>query len=114
IANVTNPVWYGVCLAVPPLLATGVAMYGQKGLMVPGPAAPWSELSSNLGFLLGGSLLAQVLSYAPFIGAQWLATPHHRVLVAAFIVGLSLSRLPIRRFQAVQAALRPLPATCGS
>jgi O-antigen/teichoic acid export membrane protein len=114
IANVTNPVWYGVCLAVPPLLATGVSMYGQSGLMVPGPAAPWSELSSNLGFLLGGSLLAQVLSYAPFIGAQVLATPKQRVLVADFIVGLFLSRLPILLFQAVQAALLPKLSTLVS
>ena len=86
-------------------LATGVAMYGQSGLMLPGPPAPWSELSSNLGFLLGGSLLAQVLSYAPFLGAQVLAKPNQRGLVADFIVGLFLSRLPILLFQAVQAAL---------
>ena len=114
IANVTNPVWYGLCLAVPPLFATGVAMYGQKGLMLPGPDAPWSELSSNLGFLLGGSLLAQVLSYAPFLGAQVLAKPNQRSLVADFIVGLFLSRLPILLFQAVQAALLPKLSTLVS
>ena len=114
VANVTNPVWYGLCLAVPPLLATGVAMYGQHGLMKPGPEAPWSELSSKLGFLLGGSLLAQVLSYAPFLGAQILAKPTQRVLVANFIVGLFLSRLPILLFQAVQAALLPKLSTLVS
>lgn len=92
IANVTNPLWYGLCLAVPPLLATGIAMYGQTGLALPGPPAPWSELSSNLGFLLGGSMLAQVLSYAPFLGAQVLAKPNQRSLVADFIVGLFLDR----------------------
>ncbi len=111
VANVTNPVWYGLCLAVPPLFATGVAMYGQHGLMTPGPDAPWSELSSKLGFLLGGSLLAQVLSYAPFLGAQILAKPNQRSLVADFIVGLFLSRLPILLFQAVQAALLPKLST---
>jgi O-antigen/teichoic acid export membrane protein len=114
IANVTNPVWYGLCLAVPPLLATFVAMYGQSGLMLPGPPAPWSELSSNLGFLLGGSLLAQVLSYAPFLGAQVLAKPNQRAVVADFIVGLFLSRLPILLFQAVQAALLPKLSTLVS
>ena len=114
IANVTNPVWYGLCLAVPPLLATVVAMYGQSGLMLPGPPAPWSELSSNLGFLLGGSLLAQVLSYAPFLGAQILAKPNQRAVVADFIVGLFLSRLPILLFQAVQAALLPKLSTLVS
>ena len=75
LAGVTNPFWYGLCLAVPPLLATGVAMYGQQRSRDAGPAAPWSELSTNLGYLLGGSMLAQVLSYAPFIGAQVLAKP---------------------------------------
>lgn len=114
IANVTNPVWYGLCLAVPPLLATGVSMYGQKGMMRPGPSAPWSELSSNLGFLLGGSLLAQVLSYAPFLGAQVLAKASERGRVADFIVGLFLSRLPILLFQAVQAALLPKLSTLVS
>ena len=114
IASVKNPVWYGLCLAVPPLLATAVSMYGQSGLMRPGPPAPWSELSSNLGFLLGGSLLAQVLSYAPFLGAQVLATPKQRTLVANFIVGLFLSRLPILLFQAVQAALLPKLSTLVS
>lgn len=114
IANVTNPLWYGLCLAVPPLLATMVAMRGQSGLALPGPPAPWSELSSNLGFLLGGSLLAQVLSYAPFLGAQVLATPNERTKVADFIVGLFLSRLPILLFQAVQAALLPRLSTLVS
>jgi O-antigen/teichoic acid export membrane protein len=105
--GVTDPVAFGLCLAIPPALATLVAMRGQHGLMVPGPDAPWSELSANLGFLLGGSLLAQVLSYAPFLGAQLLATPGERSAVADFIVGLFLSRIPILLFQAVQAALLP-------
>jgi O-antigen/teichoic acid export membrane protein len=64
-------------------------------------------LSANLGWLLSGSLLAQVLSYAPFLGAQLLATTGERVAVADFIVGLFLSRIPILLFQAVQAALLP-------
>ena len=95
LAGVTNPFWYGLLLAVPPLLATMVAMRGQHGLALPGPTAPWSELSSNLGYLLGGSMLAQVLSYAPFIGAQVLAKPGERAAVADFAVGLFLSRIPI-------------------
>jgi O-antigen/teichoic acid export membrane protein len=103
----TNPLGFGLCLAIPPALATLVALRGQHNLMTPGPNAPWSELSTNLGLLLGGSLLAQVLSYAPFLGAQLLATSAERVAVADFIVGLFLSRIPILLFQAVQAALLP-------
>ena len=115
IAGVTNPVWYGLCLAIPPILATGVALYGQHNLVQPGPPAPWSELSTNLGYLLGGSLLAQVLSYAPFLGVQILAQPgRERVAAADFITGLFLSRLPILLFQAVQAALLPKLSTLVS
>ena len=114
IAGVTNPVWYGLLLAIPPLIATGVALYGQHGLAQPGPPAPWSELSTNLGYLLGGSLLAQVLSYAPFLGVQILAQPNERAAAADFIVGLFLARLPILLFQAVQAALLPKLSTLVS
>ena len=114
IANVKNPLWYGLCLAVPPLLATFVAIRGQEGLMLPGPPAPWSELSSNLGFLLGGSLLAQVLGYSPLLGVQALARTDQRILVADFIPGFFLSRLPILLFQAVQAALLPKLSTLVS
>ncbi len=107
VAGVSNPVWYGLCLAVPPVLGSLVSLVGQHGLLKPGPDAPWSELSTNLGLLLGGSLLAQTLSYAPFIGAQLLASPSQKDLVADFIVGLFLARIPILLFQAVQAALLP-------
>jgi O-antigen/teichoic acid export membrane protein len=90
------------------VLASLVSLRGQRGLLEPGPEAPWSELSSNLGYLLFGSLFAQVLSYAPFLGAQVLASGHaERKEVANFIVGLFLARIPILLFQAVQAALLP-------
>jgi O-antigen/teichoic acid export membrane protein len=102
-----DPVGFGLCLAVPPLLATAIALRGPKNLMEPGPAAPYKEISANLGYLLGGSLFAQVLGYAPFLGAEALATKAQRTAVADFIVGLFLSRIPIVLFQAVQAALLP-------
>ena len=106
-AGVDNPIWYGLCLAVPPALGSLISLRGQHGLVEPGPEAPWSELSTNLGFLLGGSLLAQTLSYAPFLGVQILASSNQRDNVADFIVGLFLARIPILLFQAVQAALLP-------
>jgi O-antigen/teichoic acid export membrane protein len=102
-----NPVWFGLCLAIPPLLATAIALRGRTDLMLPGPPAPYKEISTNLGYLLGGSLFAQVLGYAPFIGAVALAKPSQRTAVGDFIVGLFLSRIPIVLFQAVQAALLP-------
>jgi len=112
--GVTNPFYYGLCLAIPPVLAALVSLRGQHGLLAPGPNAPWSELSTNLGYLLFGSLFAQSLSYAPFLGAQLLATHAQRNAVADFIVGLFLARIPILLFQAVQAALLPKLAGLAS
>ncbi|CAB4722882.1 unannotated protein [freshwater metagenome] len=114
LAGVSNPVYYGLCLAIPPAIATGIALWGQSGLVKPGPVAPWSEISTNIGYLLMGSLLAQVLSYSPFIGAQLLAGPNDRGKVADLIVGLFLARIPILLFQAVQASLLPRLAALAS
>ncbi len=106
-AGVSNPVAYGLCIAIPPAIGTLGSLWREHGLAPPGPQAPWSELSTNLGYLLGGSLLAQALSYAPFLGAQLLSTHAEKAAVADFIVGLFLARIPILLFQAVQAALLP-------
>ena len=115
IAGVDQPVWYGLCIAVPPIISSLLALRNEHDLTPPGPEAPWSELSTHLGYLLGGSLLAQVLGYAPFLGALLLATPSQETQVADFIVGLFLARIPILLFQAVQAALLPkLAGLAGS
>jgi O-antigen/teichoic acid export membrane protein len=106
--GVENPFWYGLSLAIPPMLSSAVATRNQHGLLAPGPEAPYSELSSRLGWLLLGSLLAQALGYAPFLGATLLASNDiERDMVADFIVGFFLARIPILLFQAVQAALLP-------
>ncbi len=107
VAGVDNPVAYGLALAIPPAIASAFALRGQRDLMPPGPEAPWSELSANLGFLLTGSLLAQALSYAPILIASILAPADDHGAVAAFVSGFFLARIPILLFQAVQAALLP-------
>jgi O-antigen/teichoic acid export membrane protein len=106
-AGVRNPVAYGLCLAVPPVLASLFALRGERGLLQPGPEAPWSELSSNLAYLLSGSVLAQGLGYAPTLVATVLAGDALDREVSAFVSGFLLARLPIILFQAVQAALLP-------
>jgi len=104
-----DDVWaYGLCLAIPPVLASVGSLRGQHGLVEPGPEAEWKELSTNLGTLLVASVLAQLLGYAAFLGANLLAdTPAEKTAVASFLVGLFLARIPILLFQAVQAALLP-------
>jgi O-antigen/teichoic acid export membrane protein len=106
-AGVTNPIPYGLCLAIPPVLASLFALRGERGLLKPGPEAPWSELSSNLAYLLTGSVLAQGLGYAPTLVATVLASDTQDRAVAAFVSGFLLARVPIILFQAVQAALLP-------
>ena len=114
--GVDNLLWYGLALAVPPLLASIVAVWGQHGLLEPGPDAQWSELSTNLTLLFLGSLLAQALSYAAALGVLVLAQGKlERDAAADFIVGFFIARIPILLFQAIQAALLPkLAALAGS
>ena len=116
LAGVESILAYGLALAIPPIVASVISLRGQRGLMLPGPPAPWREISSNIGYLFLGSVLAQVLGYAAFLSAIVLAnTPEERRAVASFLVGFFLARIPILLFQAVQAALLPkLAGLAGS
>jgi O-antigen/teichoic acid export membrane protein len=115
-AGVDDLLWYGLALAVPPLLAALVSIRGEHGLLDPGPDAEWSELSTNLTLLFLGSLAAQALSYAAALGVLVLAQGKvERDAAADFIVGFFLARIPILLFQAIQAALLPkLAALSGA
>jgi O-antigen/teichoic acid export membrane protein len=106
-AGVGTPWLYGLALVLPPFGAIALALRGQRGLLAPGPVAPYSELSGALSLLLLGSVLAQLLSYASFLAANILATPAEKASVGLFITGLFIARIPILLFQAVQAALLP-------
>jgi O-antigen/teichoic acid export membrane protein len=107
---------YGLALALPPAVAVLVSLRGQKGLLKPGPTAPYTELSGALGLLLLGSVLAQSLSYAAFLAATILAKTHtQKEQLAGFISAIFVARIPILMFQAVQAALLPkLAALAGA
>lgn len=116
LAGLDDLIWYGLALAIPPLLAVVVALWGQHGLVEPGPDAEWSELSTNLTLLFLGSLAAQALSYAAALGVLLLAQGKaERDAAADFIVGFFIARIPILLFQAIQAALLPkLAALSGA
>jgi O-antigen/teichoic acid export membrane protein len=106
---------WAFALVTPPLIAVAVSLSRQRGLMTPGPEAPYSELSGALAWLLVGSVLAQLLSYASVFGVNRLAhTQHEKDLAAAFITGLFVARVPLLLFQAVQAALLPKLAGLAS
>jgi O-antigen/teichoic acid export membrane protein len=115
-AGFDDLLWYGLALAIPPVLASMVSVWGQHGLVEPGPDAEWSELSTNLTLLFLGSLAAQALSYAAALGVLVLAQGKgERDAAADFIVGFFIARIPILLFQAIQAALLPkLAALSGA
>ena len=114
--GIDDLLWYGLALAIPPVIASVVAVWGQHGLLEPGPEAEWSELSTNLSLLFMGSLLAQALSYAAALGVIVLAQgPLERDAAADFLVGFFIARIPILLFQAIQATLLPkLAALAGA
>ena len=98
---------YGLLIGLAPIVSILVALPRQRGLVTPGPDAPWSELSAALGFLLVGSFLMQLLVNAGPIAVKLLATETQDELAGRFLAGLILTRVPLFLFQAVQAALLP-------
>ena len=68
-----------------------------------GPPASWSEITPNLGWLLGGSVMAAALVNAAPIGVDILANSSQAELVTRFGNGVILARVPLFLFQAIQA-----------
>ena len=104
----TDPVGFGLCLAIPPALATLVALRGQHRLMTPGPErAVVGALDQPRA--AARRLAARAGARATRRSSAPSCSPRRAsgVMVADFIVGLFLSRIPILLFQAVQAALLP-------
>jgi O-antigen/teichoic acid export membrane protein len=98
---------YGLAIALAPLAAFMLVAPSQRGVLKPGPPAPWSELSSSLGALLAGSVLAQGLANASLIAVKPLAGESQEADVTRLFAGVIVARLPLFLFQAVQAALLP-------
>jgi O-antigen/teichoic acid export membrane protein len=86
-----------------------VAIVAARGSLKtqPGPAAPWSEVTSNLGWLLLGSVFAAGLINAGPLALEVLRGDQSKDLAADFGKGVIVGRVPLFLFQAVQAALLP-------
>jgi O-antigen/teichoic acid export membrane protein len=94
-------------VAAPPALAVLIAGRGQQDLLVDGPVAEWAELTPNMGWLVGGSVLAAILVNGGPVMAGILKTPSQADLVSHFTYAVVITRVPLFLFQAVQAALLP-------
>jgi O-antigen/teichoic acid export membrane protein len=107
IIGVTAAPAYGFLLAVAAL--SGVAIVAIRGALrtEDGPPATWGEVTPNLGWLLGGTLLSAALVNAGPLTIDILADSSRAADVTRFANAVLLARVPLFLFQAVQAALLP-------
>ena len=106
---------YGVVLGITPMLAVWLAWRGEHELVTEGPEAPWDELTAALGSLLAASVFAAFLVNAGTLAVTVLATDSEEHRAGVFLVGLTIARMPLFLYQAVQAALLPhLAALAGA
>jgi O-antigen/teichoic acid export membrane protein len=98
---------YGLVLGMTPIISALVIWRLNLDLLSPGPPTPWNDLSRALGWLLVGSLGAQVLVNGSIIAVNVLATPENRSSAGHLLAGLVIARVPLFLFGAVQAALLP-------
>ncbi|MBV8949749.1 MAG: hypothetical protein JOZ99_02660 [Actinobacteria bacterium] len=107
VLGIKNAGAYALCLGLAPFAAVAYSLRRQRKLVTPGPPAPYSELSENLGWLLGGSVLMQGLAYASLLGVGILEKHGDKARVASFARAFFIARIPVLMFLAVQAALLP-------
>ena len=107
IAGVTNIGAYALTIALSPVAGIVIAALSGKLKTEAGPAASWSEVTPNLGWLLLGSLFAAALVNAGPITVDILGHDAPPELVTRFGNAVIFARIPLFLFQAVQAALLP-------
>ena len=98
---------YAVLIGAGLVLAAVLTVRPTLAAVTPGPPAHWQEMSSALGWMLAGSVLAQLLVNAPPIAAKVLAHAGDSETAGQVLTGTVLARLPLFAFAAVQAALLP-------
>jgi len=100
---------YGLVMAITPFVGVAAGLFRQKGLMEPGPVAPWNELTRNLGWLLLGTVSIALVVQGGTIAVNILATPAQAAQGATgdFLNGLQTARIPLFLFQAILASLLP-------
>lgn len=92
-------------LALAPLVALPLTLPGLRGALRPGPPAPWSELSANLGWLLLAGIAAQAVANAAMAVLQSLTDRDGTA--GRFLAAFVIARVPLFLFQGVQAVLLP-------
>lgn len=109
VAGVEMAGLYGACIGAASFIAVAIAlvMARPRTLVADGPPAPYSELSTALGWLLIGSVFMQLLGYTPLLGVNLLESGSDKEAAAAFASAFFIARIPVLLFQAVQGTLLP-------
>lgn len=107
LAGVHSAGGYGLLLAAAPFIGVVAALVGQRGLSEPGPDAPWSELTTALGWLLLGTISISLVVQGGTIAVGILATDEQSAAAGVFLNGLQTARIPLFLFQAILASLLP-------
>ncbi|MGH3712367.1 MAG: polysaccharide biosynthesis protein [Micromonosporaceae bacterium] len=110
--GVREAAWYGLALAVAPLLAVALTVNRTVLRPAPGPTVPYAEVTRGMGLLVASSTLWLALVNASVVSARLLSTPAEAALAGALLSGVVLARIPLFAFSAVQASF--LPALSGS
>ncbi|MEY9845722.1 lipopolysaccharide biosynthesis protein [Streptacidiphilus sp. MAP5-3] len=104
LAGVHEAIYYGLVMAVAPLLAMLLTLRPARRGSLPGPQMPWPELSQNLTTMMGASILAQVVVNAPVVALALLAQNDANLTFAVLSAGV-LCRIPLFVFGSLQPTL---------
>ena len=115
VAGVTTVAAYGLLIGLAVVVSVVVTVPGLRrwARLPPGPPAPVSELSTNLGLLLTASLISQALANAGPVVVQ-LADPDDPAAAGRFLAAFIVARAPLFLFASVQAALLPRLSTLAA
>lgn len=108
--EVDSPLAYALVLAFSPLLSALVVAPRVLRLVpvAPGRAsAHWSEVAGGIGLLVASALCSQLLANVGAIAVRLLAEPGQTAAAGIFLSGLTLARIPMLLFAALQAIQVP-------
>ncbi|MEN1975318.1 lipopolysaccharide biosynthesis protein [Cellulomonas sp. P4] len=101
-------VWaFGLVLVVAPLLAVLATTPRRAGLVDAGEPPDAGAVRRAVAVLVVASLASQLLANAGPLVVQLRATPEQEVLSGQFLAALTIARVPVFMFSAVQAVLLP-------
>ncbi len=101
-------VWaFAVVLVVAPLLAVLATTPRRSALVAPGEAVDRGAVRRAMVVLIVASLASQLLANAGPLVVQLRATASEQVLSGQFLAALTIARVPVFMFSAVQAVLLP-------